>query len=449
MKRRNFIKKSTLAAAGAFLAPYILPTGRLFAATGSRLANHVIFFLYAGGIRNQESVDQEYLANQSLPTQGNVMPNMLEGAQPTANLVYNQWTPAVSTPLTKQGTLFREIRYMQGPTGHYNAHAVAVTGNYITTGLNEYENPSLPTVFEYYRKHTDPAKSAINAWWVSEGLGPYPSLNYSSDPGYGSSFGANHFRPASVFGPYSDLGNKYLANAKQYQPDDANRIATVKTFLDSNFDKTTSDLPGIANSDSDKELIKQFMLDTISKTNQNQIDWPLPNGVPMGQLSGDLINIAYAWEILQTFAPELMILNTTNVDVCHNDFSSYITNLHKSDYGVGWLWNKIQNDPTLKNDTILICMPEHGRNLDFNSIVDNNGFRAYDHTSDDNSRRGFALIVGPPGVVKQDKTVGTQLSPVGEHIDIIPTIAHILDFKKDIPAGLLGSDGSAIINQAF
>ena len=62
MQRRKFLKKAGLATAGVVSVPYILPTGRLFAATGSRLVNHVVFVLFAGGIRNQEAVDQQYLA---------------------------------------------------------------------------------------------------------------------------------------------------------------------------------------------------------------------------------------------------------------------------------------------------------------------------------------------------------------------------------------------------
>jgi len=84
MKRRNFLKKAGLAAAGITGVPYILPTGRLFAATGSRVVNHVVYVLFAGGIRNQESVGQQYLMNQNsaLP-EGNVMNNMLTGAAPS------------------------------------------------------------------------------------------------------------------------------------------------------------------------------------------------------------------------------------------------------------------------------------------------------------------------------------------------------------------------------
>ena len=141
-----------------------------------------------------------------------------------------------------------------------------------------------------------------------------------------------------------------------------------------------------------------------------------------------------------------MLVNTTNLDIGHSNFSEYLSFLHKADYGVGWLWNKIQNHPDLKDDTILICMPEHGRNLDFNNISDQNGLRAYDHTGDENSRRLFALVVGPDDKVIQGQTLGTIGSPIGESIDIVPTIAHILGFYDDIPTYLLPGN---VLEQAF
>ncbi|MDQ3072760.1 MAG: twin-arginine translocation signal domain-containing protein, partial [Bacteroidota bacterium] len=171
MNRRQFVKTAALATAGVIAAPYILPGGRLFARSGARLANHVVFVLFGGGLRNQETVNRQYLANQGLPTQGNVMPNMLSGAQPGANLVYQKWNPVLPTPLSQQGTLFQEVLYKNGPTGHFNGHTVAMTGAYTETGLNLNVNPDFPTVFEYYRKHSDPSRSAMNAWWLSESLG--------------------------------------------------------------------------------------------------------------------------------------------------------------------------------------------------------------------------------------------------------------------------------------
>lgn len=439
MKRRNFVKKASIATAGTIMAPYILPSGRLFAATGNRLANHVVFVLFGGGIRNQESVEQAYLAHQGLPTQGNVMQNMLTGSAPSSNLVYDKWTPVLNTTLSQQGTLFPELRYKSGPTGHYNGHTVAMTGNYTETGLNLNVNPQYPTLFEYYRKHSDPVKSALNAWWLSEGLGPYPSLNYSRHPDYGALYGANYLHAGTTFG---GVGANF-ANAKSYQPDDVDRIYKVKSFLDKNFEKNAAGIQGVSNSIEDRERIKNFINGIFDQT--IQVDYPTPSNSTNG-LTGDLVNIMASWLVLKEFAPELMVINTFNLDVCHSDFSGYINFLHKADYGIGWLWDKIQSDPKLANDTIMICMPEHGRNLDPNNIYDGNGLRAYDHTSDDNSRRLFALIAGPSGVVKQNNIVGNTSNPVGESIDIVPTIGHILGFENSIPGGLLQG---RVLNEAF
>ena len=442
MNRRKFIKNAGLTATAMIAAPYILPSGRLFAASGSRIANHVVFVLFAGGLRNQETVDKLYVSTQNgYSATGNLMPNMLSGGQPTNQLIYSQWAPILGTPLQQQGTLYKELRYETGPTGHYNGHTVAMTGRYTETGLNLNVNPEHPTIFEYYRKHNSPGTTALNAWWLSEGLGPYPSLNFSQHPAYGPAFGANYLRPASIL----ELGLGAFNQAVNYQPDDVARIAKMRNFLNSNFDKTASDLPGVYNSDADRELIRKFIMDTIDKVNNGSLPLPTPGGNP-ALLDGDLINVAAAWQVMETFKPELMVINTFNSDVCHQDYSQHIQALHAADYGIGWLWNKIQSDPVLANDTIMICMPEHGRNLDPNNIVDSNGLFAIDHTGDANSRRIFSLIVGPSGKIVQNQSIGTQASPVGSAVDIVPTIAHILGFLPDIPAGML--QGSAL-SQAF
>ena len=72
MNRRSFLKKSVFATAGAIAVPYILPSGRLYAQTGTRRADHVVFCLFAGGVRNLESVHK---------ADGNLMPNMLTGSE--------------------------------------------------------------------------------------------------------------------------------------------------------------------------------------------------------------------------------------------------------------------------------------------------------------------------------------------------------------------------------
>src|SRR5882757_2321933 len=110
MQRRAFIKGAGLATIGAFAAPYILPSGRLFAATGARKANHVVFCLYAGGVRNLESVQMQ---------DGNLMPAMLNGSSPVSPDILPGMDPLPSSPLPQAlqnyGTLFRRFRYREGP----------------------------------------------------------------------------------------------------------------------------------------------------------------------------------------------------------------------------------------------------------------------------------------------------------------------------------------------
>src|SRR5689334_1828199 len=110
MKRREFLKKGAMATAGAIAAPYILPSGRLFAATGARKVDHVVFCLYAGGVRNLESVHMN---------DGNLMKNIFSGNTPISSDIAGgmQSLPnsPLGQPLQSLGTLFKEFRYKSGP----------------------------------------------------------------------------------------------------------------------------------------------------------------------------------------------------------------------------------------------------------------------------------------------------------------------------------------------
>ncbi len=437
MKRRDFIKKAALSSGAYITAPYILPTGRLFANTGTRKANHVVFVLFAGGIRHQESVGKQFLANQGAPTEGNILNNMLSGAAPNNfTNIYDPWSPILSQPLTNFGTLYQELSYSQGPAAHYNGHTVAMTGNYTETGLNLIENPEFPTIFEYYRKHSDPNYSAMNAWWISENLNPYYTLNYSRHPLYGSAYGANYLHPQTIFG---NEGYDQLSSLTTYHQDELAQINSIKQLLDNNFDKNADQLPGIKNTVDDRERIKSFIQNTMESAANGTLEVASP-GNNYNLLTGDLTTISAAWGVLDEFTPEITVINTFNSDVCHDNFSNYLRLMHRADYGVGWLWNKIQSHPELADDTIMICMPEHGRNAIPNNIVDANGLRAYDHSidpMDTNSRRSFAIIAGPSGVCTQGQVLGSQGNPAADAIDVVPTIADILGFKEEIPDYLL------------
>jgi hypothetical protein len=447
MRRREFLKKSAFATAGVFAAPYILPSGRLFAATGARRVDHVVFCLYAGGVRNLESVHMN---------DGNLMKNILSGNASISSDIIGAMDPLpaspLGAPLQTYGTLFKEFRYASGPTGHYNGHTVAVTGNYVETDLNIREHPRKPTVFEYYRKHNSPQQTAMNSWWVANTLGPYPALNYSSDNAYGPQYGANFISPTSLI---SSQGFDVLGNPHSFSSGEEAAIKNMRDFVNGAFNHSYTDVnSGITNTEADRAILQQFISDLFTKGLDQ--GWRNSWGT-VAVNNNDMYNILFANEIIKAFKPELLVVNMQDVDVCHFEYTQYANNLRKADYAVAQLWNTIQQTPGMTNNTVLIVAPEHGRNYYPNTSIDAYGRAAIDHTAptDPNftgdplqqmAREIFCLVVGPAGVVKQNQVITTQ---IGESIEIVPAIANCLGFDSGIPAGYIKNWNSCDIRQAF
>jgi len=431
MKRREFLKKSALAGAGIIAAPYILPGGRLFAASGTRRVNHVVFCLYAGGVRNLDSVHMN---------DGNLMRNMFNGgASISPDIAAGmEALPAspLAQPLQNYGTLFKEFRYSSGPTGHYNGHTVAITGNYVDVDLNIREHPSKPTVFEYYRKHNSPQQGALNSWWIANTLGPYPALNYSSAAGYGASYGANFIAPTSLISPQ---GYDVLGNPRLFSSQEEAAALNMRQFVNGMFNHTYSDgSAGVVNTEADSAMLQQFI--STLYTNAQNPSWLNSWGAGLQVMNNDMFNILFAEEIIRTFKPELLVVNMQDVDICHFNFTSYANNLRKADFAVAQLWKTIQSTPGMADDTVLIIAPEHGRNYYTNTSVDAFGRRATDHTAPNDpnfngdpllkmAREIFCLVVGPPSVVNQGQVINTVM---GESTEIVPAIASLLGFETAI-----------------
>ena len=372
---------------------------------------------------------------------GNLMPYTLSGSETISSDIAPgiQFVPTpTGQPLQTFGTLFREFRYAQGPTGHVNAHNTAVTGHYNNTSLNLLARPGNPTVFEYYRKHTSPSQSALDAWWITNQLGAYPDLNYSDYPGYGPAYGANFIAPSSFV---SNDSYSVLGNPRPFDTNDKENILKMREFFNKNFAEASGAFEiGISHSTEDADRLEQFLQGALSDSVSGLYNDPWSLGTIM---NNDMFNLFFAEKVIEEFQPELLIANMFSVDVCHNNFTSYCNNLQKADYALAHLWNTIQSTPGMANDTVLIAAPEHGRNLDPNTLIDPYGRYALDHTGDASSREIFCLVLGPPGVVIQNQLIDTVQ---GESIDIVPTIAHILGFDTEIPGGMLPG---TVLNQAF
>ena len=453
MKRREFLKKATLTSAGAFVAPYILPSGRLFAPTGSQIAPHVVLIMFAGGIRNQETVDQLYLKQSqftwdpdpSINVTGNIMPNMLAGASPATKVVYGTGTsgnnkiPAIlSTPLQTQGVLFKEVNAIAA--GHYGGSIGLLQGN---TNLAQplLERPKTPTVFEFLRKHG--GYKATDTWFLGNSLGnSVPLYNHSDHPDYGAKYGANMFIPKVTFG---SQGDQFLKNAKIYHPqNELSPMYKMKYFLDNSYESLTKNnvLDAVGNTEAEKQQIKLFMKNMFLKKQAGTVASP-PSPSNDGQ------TIGYACEVMKEFKPALTVIKIDGPDVCHANFTGYLRAIHSADHAVGFLWNYIQTQiPTMAGETIIMATPDTGRNLNPNPILDTeNNFRAFDH-SDANTRRVFTLMAGKTITNHPDKATGPINSSSPLNTDAAITTGHILGVESEmIGSGFLHPQSQSLIRK--
>lgn len=443
MDRRKFLKRAGAAAASSFVFPYILPSGRLFAAGGGGgLAQHVVLVMFAGGVRQQESVLKRYLGDsQGEPYEGNILYNMMTGDAPVQKIVYgtglggiNPIPSILGQSLQQQGTLFAEMRAVNA--GHYGGLNSLLQGTQATTqGLTQ--KPLNPTLFEYLRRHA--GVPATKTWFVGNGIGnSIPLLNYSLHPQYGPKYGANFFAPNITFGP---LGDQYLSNAKVYHPQDQLApMYEMKAFLDNSFNHVSEALMGIGNTPEEKQDIKAFMVEIFSKTQSGTIAHP-----PVHD-NGDAQTIGYACEVLKWFRPTLTVVNMSAVDGCHSNFTGYLASLHRADHSVGHLWDFIQTEiPEMAGNTAIIIAPECGRNDEPNAVRDQNDWYAYDH-SDQNALRIFGMMAGAG--VPSNLVIGSESNPVGIATDVVPTVAELLGIKNEVmSAGLIDSGSLSLFDR--
>lgn len=441
MKRREFVKKAATLTAGSMVLPYLLPSGSLFAKTNAPLAEHVVFVIFGGGLRQQDSILQRYLADsQDFNSEGNILYNMLEGTAPTSKIAYGSGlggtTPIpkiLSKSLQKQGTIFAEMRAISG--GHYGGLNSLVTGSRVE-GQGLKVRPVSPTVFEYARRFG--GFKATDTWFIGNSIGnSLPLLNSSNHPDFGLPYGANFFAPNITFG---SEGYATLKNAKIYHPqEELEPMYKMKNFLDNSFNIKKGDMPGIKNTDDERTKIKEFISNTFIRQAANQL--PMP---PVG--GGDGATMGYAAEVLRVFKPKLLVVNMSNIDGCHGNFTGYLQSMHRADHALGFLWNYIETQiPEMSGKTIMCFSPECGRNLKHNPIIDANDWYGYDH-GDANSLRVFGGMVGPN--VQGNLMVGSESSPIGKVTDFNLTIAEILGYKSEVQsAGLLDPQAMSLFDR--
>jgi len=145
-----------------------------------------------------------------------------------------------------------------------------------------------------------------------------------------------------------------------------------------------------------------------------------PNGNGLGYGRDDK-TFAKVTELVQgSNPPQLMLINLLAVDVYGhaNNWDKYLESIKQSDLYAAQLWQMIQSNPVLRNQTTLMITNDHGRHLDgVRSGFVNHGCRC------EGCRHISLLVLGP------DTPKGLVVQEEAEMTDISTTIAEILHFE--------------------
>lgn len=451
MQRRSFLKGLAGAAAASAVAPLIKVRGAR-GDTGFK-AKHVVMVSIAGGLRMSESLGM---------AQGATMPNLFgtvplvsgfgstDAGAPVIAPEYSAMQLVLGdvrpTPLVNEGALVANLRYDAGTPGHLQGAACLACGAYNNIDNRADAHPPAPTLFELHRRAAN--TEATDAWYVSSVSGFYRALQASDHPEFGARFGGSWLSPPSTMTelvPLLASGKRSLAVGPSTAgfpaiDDTTEQIAAVRKLtgiLDGNTPAYQD--PGVFHANAaDNDSLERYLASIYGDPTYQAY---YPNDVGIGfttdgstrvRATSDATTVYHAEQILRTYKPGVMLMSLIDIDTCHSDFNGYLQGQQVADALVTHLWNMIQSTDGLRDETAMLVLPEHGRQLDFNGkSPDSLGRSGLDHGGgDDGDRDVWMLALGPdfkPGVyektgVAQDgRTSGRY-----ETIDAVMTAASLL-----------------------
>ena len=419
ISRRNFLRGGLgavgLAAAGRALSPLV----RVRKAIGGGITTRrVIVVGIGGGLRQRESLGM---------AEGATMPNLFgttplisgfgagSAGPPRIAPEYAAAAPALvlptprTTPLYTQGTLITNLRYADGPPGHLQGHGCLLSGAYNTIENRADARLPSPTIFELHRKAAD--APATDAWYLSNPGGFYRALLASDHPLYGPRFAPSYLQPPGVMSPLVpivasgrralDVAIDPLPTVPRAPAEDA-AVAKLTAVLDANTPGWHRDdafpHPALDEAAQVQAHVGEFFADPTYQTYfPDSFGIGLRNDDGNLDSTGDALTVYHAEQVLDRFEPTLMAMTLLDVDAGHSDFNGYLRAQQTADAAIAHLWNFIQTHPSLRDETTLIVLPEHGRHLFSNGQnPDSLGRSGLDHgQGDDGDRDVWMLALGP------------------------------------------------------
>jgi hypothetical protein len=387
--RRDFLKVSAAGAAGAVLAGSAFAEGgpttpgpnRGMAPAGppaEKGPGHFLLVAFAGGVRSRETVG----------TPSNI-PNLMKIAQ--------------------QGVVMPQVRAAN--VGHYGAALSICTGCTEVRGIRDNNRGPNPTLFEYARKQLDlPAQDV----WLSTADGAQTAnFAFGTNPKYGQKYGANLIGSDGLFNAeFREVLERF---GKPRMPSDAEnkQLDRLGGAMDAGALAGAED-KRFAGDPAHAQRLQRFILEELTGGT---------SGIT-GPGAGDAKAVRVARNILRTFRPRLIGIVLGNADVAHGSYNAYVDVIRRNDAELGLLWESVQQDPQLKDNTTMFVLPEFGRDANLNQ---RNGL---DHGDGSEELGRVACFAVGPKIAK-----GKTYERMVESIDVAPTMGALMGLKLEESKG--------------
>lgn len=347
MNRRTFIR-SSLAAGAALAAPGCLAPFR------EPAARKLVVVLFGGGTRSSESLgDPEH-----------------------------RFVPFLGKELAPQGTLFTNLR-VEHKVVHPNSAGSIVTGHWEWDDLDWSKPVRHPTIFESFRR--DRAAADTSAWaFVYASILSKAAL--SAAEGFGEPYAANVVEPPTIARGTAEAMDNLMRDAAATGSTERQRQATEQCAC------LAREQSRIASGGWRSPAAIRFM-------EQQYEQWKGQSG----STSHDAFLADCATACMRKFAPEVLWVAFGEIDCAHyGSWSRYTEAIRRTDALTAQIWRTAQELPAYRGRTLLLVLPDHGRELDRqggSGFIHHSDFYT-DTGSDEGCRRVWMLAAGP-GVAAQ------------------------------------------------
>ena len=295
-----------------------------------------------------------------------------------------------------------------GVTSHFNSISSIVTGNWQRVDDWGMQPPASPTLFEYTRKQLglDPGE----VWLISSNKVLTEQIGASSASAYGPGYSANVVFPKQLL--VAAVEAAIQQGRQQNMVDRAKVQQEIESVLrGSNYEGLGWNITG--------ERQRGEMLAPVESAIQQFVQSNAPT-------TGDQLTYFVAVEIMRKYAPSILFVNFSDIEAAHfGSYSMHLAGIRNTDRLIYELWQQAQANPEYRGNTLMVILPEFGRDPDGSNT---NGFLNH-RSNDDTCRRVWMMCLGQP--LSHPQVVDRPV----RQVDLCPSLAVWMGCKATESAG--------------